>query len=180
MVRQMQIIGDDEIITKIQDLVTKLGMQCGFDDNQIYLLQQYSWPENIRELSDFIEVISLLHASKAITTEDTSLDILRDVLKKDALKRNALNDETTPSLPEPIRNAQIILDLLSEETRTLANDSSNNKISAHFNLKSFLEKIEIVLIRKALLDTNNIVAKAATTLGMKRTTLIEKMKKYKL
>ena len=40
--------------------------------------------------------------------------------------------------------------------------------------------IEISMIKQALEQTNGVVAKAAETLGLRRTTLIEKMKKYGL
>ena len=48
------------------------------------------------------------------------------------------------------------------------------------NLKSMITDIEISMIKQALEQTNSVVAKAAETLGLRRTTLIEKMKKYGL
>lgn len=49
-----------------------------------------------------------------------------------------------------------------------------------FDLKQHLEVIEIDLINDALLRTNGVVASAARLLGIRRTTLIEKMKKYQV
>lgn len=46
------------------------------------------------------------------------------------------------------------------------------------NLKDMITDIEISMIKQALEQTNGVVAKAAETLGLRRTTLIEKMKKY--
>lgn len=48
------------------------------------------------------------------------------------------------------------------------------------NLKDMISEIEISMIKQALEQTNGVVAKAAETLGLRRTTLIEKMKKYSL
>ena len=48
------------------------------------------------------------------------------------------------------------------------------------NLKDMITDIEISMIKQALEQTNGVVAKAAETLGLRRTTLIEKMKKYGL
>ena len=45
-------------------------------------------------------------------------------------------------------------------------------------MKQYLNDIEISLIERALLKTNNVVARAASMLNMRRTTLVEKMRKY--
>jgi sigma-54 specific flagellar transcriptional regulator A len=45
------------------------------------------------------------------------------------------------------------------------------------DLKSHLQDIESTLIREALVECNGIVANAARLLGMRRTTLVEKMRK---
>ena len=47
-------------------------------------------------------------------------------------------------------------------------------------MKKYLKDIEISLIEQALNKTNNIVAQAANMLNIRRTTLIEKMRKYEL
>jgi DNA-binding NtrC family response regulator len=49
-----------------------------------------------------------------------------------------------------------------------------------FDLKQHLEVIEIELINDALVKSKGIVASAARLLGIRRTTLIEKMKKYQI
>ena len=46
------------------------------------------------------------------------------------------------------------------------------------NLRGMIKNIEISMIKQALVQTNGVVAKAAEVLGLRRTTLIEKMKKY--
>ena len=47
-------------------------------------------------------------------------------------------------------------------------------------LKSYLAELEITLITKALNKQEWVVARAAELLGMRRTTLVEKMRKYDL
>ena len=57
----------------------------------------------------------------------------------------------------------------------------NNALSEdNFNLKEYLYQIEFSLINQALARTDWVVFNAAKMLGLQRTTLIEKMKKYKL
>ena len=48
------------------------------------------------------------------------------------------------------------------------------------DLKDHLSAIEIGLIRKALAEAGGTVAEAARLLGMRRTTLVEKLRKYRL
>ena len=48
------------------------------------------------------------------------------------------------------------------------------------DLRRHLQDVEIVLIEEALEKTNNKVALAADKLKLRRTTLIEKIKKYSL
>ena len=46
------------------------------------------------------------------------------------------------------------------------------------NLKDVLSELEVNLIRQALDKQNGVTSRAAEMLGMRRTTLVEKMKKY--
>ena len=46
------------------------------------------------------------------------------------------------------------------------------------NLKDMVSNIEINMIKQALGQSNGVVAKASEILGLRRTTLVEKMKKY--
>ncbi|MGB1743074.1 MAG: helix-turn-helix domain-containing protein, partial [Cycloclasticus sp.] len=46
------------------------------------------------------------------------------------------------------------------------------------DLKEHLNKLELSLIQQALNDANGVVAHAAKKLNMRRTTLVEKMRKH--
>ncbi len=46
------------------------------------------------------------------------------------------------------------------------------------SLREKLAQMEIALIMRALSDSSHIVSHAAAALGVKRTTLVEKMKRY--
>jgi sigma-54 specific flagellar transcriptional regulator A len=48
------------------------------------------------------------------------------------------------------------------------------------NLKELLAELEVNLINQALDAQDGVVARAADMLGMRRTTLVEKMKKYNM
>lgn len=49
-----------------------------------------------------------------------------------------------------------------------------------FDLRRHIEHLEIAYINTALREAQGVVAKAAKMLGLRRTTLIEKMKRYQL
>ena len=46
------------------------------------------------------------------------------------------------------------------------------------DMKQYIADIEVSLIEQALNESNNVVARAAALLNMRRTTLVEKMRKY--
>jgi sigma-54 specific flagellar transcriptional regulator A len=48
------------------------------------------------------------------------------------------------------------------------------------NLKEHLSSLEVNYIKQALNDSGGVVAHAAKRLGMRRTTLVEKLRKYGL
>ena len=48
------------------------------------------------------------------------------------------------------------------------------------DLKQHLSNLEIGFIKQALDDADGVVARAAKRLGMRRTTLVEKLRKYGL
>ena len=52
--------------------------------------------------------------------------------------------------------------------------------SEGLDLKAHMERIEVELIRQALRRADGVVAHAANTLGLRRTTLVEKLRKYGL
>ncbi len=52
--------------------------------------------------------------------------------------------------------------------------------SQNINLKEVLYKIELAYIHEALEKAKGVVSHAAERLGMRRTTLIEKMRKYNI
>ena len=53
-------------------------------------------------------------------------------------------------------------------------------LEGKFDLKCYLEETEYALICEALAKSKSVVAQAAKILGIQRTTLIEKMKKYQI
>lgn len=111
-------------------------------------LQQYYWPGNVRELANLIERLLVLASKKVITVGD---------LPERFFKRIAYSGDEN---------------LTTMTTSELVNNDKQ------FDLKGHLAQLELNLITQALQDSRGVITRAAKKLGLRRTTLVEKMKKY--
>jgi sigma-54 dependent transcriptional regulator, flagellar regulatory protein len=117
------------------------------------MLLAYRWPGNVRELENLIERMSILCEGQAILPEDLPEKIWKDVQKGE----------------KPVRH---VVQELSFTWPTIA--TLNEK---GLNLKDFLDSVEERLLLEALDRAGGVKNQAAEILGIKRTTLIEKLKK---
>jgi sigma-54 specific flagellar transcriptional regulator A len=122
----------------------------------IAMLQQYAWPGNVRELANLIERLAILFPHGVVDSKD-----LPEKYQSEAVRQviEGTMDESMESMPDA-------------DMSELPNDG--------IDMKKYLTDIEISLIEQALSKTNNVVARAATMLNMRRTTLVEKMRKYEI
>lgn len=135
------------------------------------ILSAYSWPGNVRELVNFMERLSILVDGNVIHPSDLPSKILDQVGDLAALPPLEEKDEpiiveaeSTPII-ENIRSGEFVWPGLAELERQ------------KLNLKEFLDNIENRLIDEALEKADGVKNQAAEYLGIKRTTLIEKLKK---
>ena len=122
----------------------------------IAMLQQYEWPGNVRELANLIERLAILFPHGVVDSKD---------------------------LPEKYQSHTVTTEVESsddESVEPLVNPDLSELPSDGIDMKKYLTDIEISLIEQALSKTNNVVARAATMLNMRRTTLVEKMRKYEI
>ena len=120
------------------------------------VLSKYEWPGNVRELANLVERLAILHPHGVVDVKDLPLKFIpEDIEIPIPDVASHVNGES--SLPT--------VDLLPE---------------GGLDMKKYLMDIEISLIEKALNETNNVVARAANLLQMRRTTLVEKMRKYEI
>ena len=118
------------------------------------MLAQYDWPGNVRELANLIERLAILHPHDVVDVRD--------------LPARYLSEEACQRLKEET-------EVLPAETPVAAPHSLPG---GGLDLKQYLADIEVAMIEQALDETGNVVARAANLLGMRRTTLVEKMRKY--
>jgi len=122
----------------------------------IAMLQQYQWPGNVRELANLIERLAILFPHGVVDS--------KDLPEKYQTEGFLEATETAADQPEASLSAADVDQLPSDG----------------IDMKKYLTDIEISLIEQALSKSSNIVARAATMLNMRRTTLVEKMRKYEI
>ncbi len=141
----------------------------------IAVLMQHDWPGNIRELANLIERLAIIYPEKEVQPEDLPEKFQEYAIPEGfSLNENIewAADAEGPSA-EPANPPQV-LSIVDAQTTTahLPDDG--------IDLKEYLSQLESDLIKQALEECNGVVAHAAKLLNMRRTTLVEKLKKYDL
>ncbi|WP_371192686.1 sigma-54 dependent transcriptional regulator [Glaciecola sp. SC05] len=167
----------------LQELVSRLeGSKqdaVRFTQNAMRSLMAHQWAGNVRELSNLVERLSILHPKQVIDVEhlphkyqyneDGQQQPLAAVHQDENAERDAINAMFKYAEANPV-STETHLPVAADTT--LPNDG--------VNLKEYLSDLEISLIRQALEKQDWVVARAADQLGMRRTTLVEKMRKYEI
>ncbi len=146
-------------------------------------IMQHPWPGNVRELSNLVERLGIMFPEEPVSWDDLPEKYQYDISDIDELPQvNNLESTTdTQSLNENIDEALTPKEEVSEESSS--DISSFEQVSPvlpkdGFDLKDHMANLEYSLIQQALAESNEVVAHAAKLLNMRRTTLVEKMKKY--
>lgn len=124
----------------------------------IMALCQNSWSGNVRELANLIERLAILYPFGLVDVNE-----LPEKYRPDAVVNNGVYADQ-PNLQASIPGQT------PEANARLPRDG--------INLKEHLSNLEVSLIRQALNEANGVVAHAAKLLNMRRTTLVEKLRKY--
>lgn len=141
-----------------------------FSEGAVQQLKDYAWPGNVRELGNLIERLMVLFPNQLVTSQN-----LPDGYRS-----------SNPTVSEE-RGKSPQLDLLShgvtEELFTVAeplptDGSDPILLDSPIDLKARLSELERDLILAALDQTDWVTSHAATWLKLRRTTLVEKMRKY--
>jgi len=122
----------------------------------IAMLQQYPWPGNVRELANLIERLAILFPHGVVDSKD---------------------------LPEKYQsegNLEISEAAADDVMVSMSEPDLSQLPGEGIDMKKYLTDIEVSLIEQALSKSDNVVARAATMLNMRRTTLVEKMRKYQI
>ena len=124
-------------------------------------LSRHDWPGNLRELRNLVD--------RACAMDERLLDgatVQRLMQPRRRPMRNWLQGEGAPCQPRP-----------AELAGELAEAGQRLQPTA---LKALMAQAEATLIAQALAQSNGTIAASARLLGLKRTTLVEKMKRMGL
>jgi sigma-54 specific flagellar transcriptional regulator A len=127
----------------------------------ILALCQYNWPGNVRELANLVERLAILYPFGVVDIGDLP----------EKFQTDTIAPETARLSEEILASAQPMQYQLEAEPRLPRGG---------LDLKEHLSNLEVGFIKQALDDANGVVAQAAKRLGMRRTTLVEKLRKYGL
>lgn len=146
----------DDLPLLINDIIARVESEgrptVRLTDQAIQALYYYPWPGNVRELANFIERLSILYPNCIVDISD-----LPKRFREQQQTENWLDDETLEELNHDLKST-----------------------GSSINLKQHLVNTERTLITYALNRSDWVVARAAVYLNMRRTTLVEKMRKYKI
>jgi len=166
-------------------LVETIAMQLGrtgrgevrFTPEALQALASYEWPGNVRELTNLVERLAVLHPGGSVRVQDLPARYRGDA---------ALAVVAAPA-PAPVAASEERLDLRSFSFHTPGSGGQAAPENAGaqaalpsdgLDLRNHMATIELGLINEALERTQGVVAHAAQLLGLRRTTLVEKLRKY--
>jgi sigma-54 specific flagellar transcriptional regulator A len=163
----------EDIPLLINELTTRLEKHgrdsVRFSANAMASLMRHSWPGNVRELANLVERMCILYPYGVVDINE---------LPQKYQYRDGLEPYPSPKLKEKIEQTPQDVPQQDNDSSVSLKDVVADIPEEGLNLKEFMAKLEIEYINKALEANDWVVAKAAEQLGMRRTTLVEKMKKY--
>jgi sigma-54 specific flagellar transcriptional regulator A len=168
----------------LQELMTRMEAEGAqpicFTPRAINSLMEHDWPGNVRELANLVERMIILYPNSLVDVNHLPTKYrYSDIPEFQPGYNSALTIE------EQERDA--FYDIFSEDFSIESSEIFNNEEDAPqdlppegVNLKEMLADLEVNMINQALEAQGGVVARAADMLGMRRTTLVEKMRKYNL
>ncbi len=133
-------------------------------ESAVESLMDYPWPGNVRELGNLVERLVILYPGSTVDARH--------------LPEKYQSERVIGGLPplEELDEAALFTEGENEVFEGIFGEVSLPKKG--FDLKEHLAELEIRLIQQALDESGGIVAQAARRLNIRRTTLVEKLRKY--
>jgi sigma-54 specific flagellar transcriptional regulator A len=156
----------------LPDLIAAITRQLGesgrgrvkLSNDAITALQHYEWPGNVRELSNLLERLAVLHPGATVRAGDLPA------------RYRAGMPAGEPEAMLPGASTAPAASLEGADPGELS--PMTTLPPEGIDLRGHMAGIELELIRAALAQTGGVVAHAAPLLGLRRTTLVEKLRKY--
>lgn len=166
----------EDVPILLNELVNRLESEnrgtVRFNSAAILSLCRHEWPGNIREMGNLVERLAIMFPQDIVGINELPkkyrhIDDLDEATRKELEFEHTLSEssDTIESRPAAIEGNVEQIALLPLNG---------------IDLKEFLTELESSLITQALDDANGVVARAAEKLHIRRTTLVEKMKKLNI
>lgn len=183
----------EDLPVLIDHLVRRQGQNAGrhirLDKGAMRCLSANRWPGNVRELANLLERLAILYPDQTVTADD-----LPERYRTSGTgtwfgggMKIMPSPEAVPGGPAaakaeepPAAEESLTAEESSDASRECDDEDASDLKSGGIDLKDHLSAIEIGLIRKALQEADGTVAEAARLLKIRRTTLVEKLRKYRL
>ncbi len=156
----------EDIPLLINELVSRMESEqrgsIRFNSAAIMSLCQHEWSGNVRELANLVERMAIMHPFGVIGVQDLPAKYRHiDIADEDFV--HATN--------KPNGSPTAIAGYVSMNDTPLLPEQG-------IDLREYITNLEMSLIQQALNDCGGVVARAADKLCVRRTTLVEKMRKY--
>jgi sigma-54 specific flagellar transcriptional regulator A len=150
-----------------------------FGTSAIAALQAASWPGNVRQLRNVIERASVLYPGQTLGSSEIERMIAPRKPIERVVETQALMDSVLGMLP--VREEPMVAPSTMPDMLTAPDDVQEFlRATPDFNFRDHLTMVEVAFIKGALAQAQGSVSAAARLLGLQRTTLIEKMRKYSI
>ncbi len=149
----------DDIVPLVEEFVRRMNSEqlpaLQMSNAALRCMSEYSWPGNIRELSNLIERLVVTCPGGVVDESDLPWPI-------SSKEQTQIDDSPgeTDVVDQRVMSAVLPRDGIA--------------------LKEYLEQVERQLIEKALGEADGVVQQAAQSLGVGRTTLVEKIRRHKI
>jgi sigma-54 specific flagellar transcriptional regulator A len=154
----------EDIPLLLHELISRMETEkrgsIRFNSAAILSLCRHEWPGNIRELANLVERLGIMHPYDVIGVQE---------------------------LPQKYRHVEETDEVLNTDDLTMQNAPGMASLDSPallpvngIDLKDYLANLERSLIQQALDEASGVVARAAEKLRIRRTTLVEKVRKYGL
>jgi len=183
--------------TRLEDLPTlindfaAMNMAAGrprvqFSSGALDCLNRHPWPGNVRELGNLIERLSILCAGRRVGAGDLPPRYRPADWQPDP-ESDVPAVSLAPAMPpasQDLLQSSVLVSLTEREALLLLEDPPRVAAGGMIlppdglDLRAHVAAIEETLIRQALERSQGIVAQAARLLGLRRTTLVEKLRKF--
>lgn len=154
----------EDIPLLINELISRMETEkrgsIRFNSAAILSLCRHEWPGNVRELANLVERLAIMYPYDVIGVKELPQKYRHVEVEDESLETSEAGPQIAPGL--------------------VGLDSPALLPINGIDLKEYLGNLEKTLIQQALDESSGVVARAAEKLRIRRTTLVEKVRKYGL